>query len=60
MVPAGGTLPVGPDDELNSVLERMSAEDVEQFPVVGDGQFLGMVARDRMATFIQARTVAAR
>ena len=47
---------VRPDDELNTVLERMAADDVNQYPVLEDGRFVGMVARDRMLGFIQTRT----
>ena len=45
-----------PDDGLFDVLQQMTEEDVNQLPVVDDGQFLGMVARDSVLAFIQART----
>jgi len=42
-------------DGLNAVLERMTADDVNQYPVIEGGQLVGMIARDRMLAFLQAR-----
>jgi len=46
---------VSPDDELFDVFQRMNSEDVNQLPVVEDGKFLGMVARDNVMAFIHTR-----
>lgn len=47
---------VEPDEALPAVYERMTAEDIDQFPVVDDGQFVGVVGRDTVLAFIQARS----
>lgn len=44
---------VSPDDGLETVMERMTQEDVNQFPVISDGRLEGMVARDSLLSFIQ-------
>lgn len=46
---------VGPKDEALDVLERMDEEDVNQMPVVDDGQLVGLVARDRLLHFVRTR-----
>jgi Zn-dependent protease len=56
MIPRAELKSVGPDDDLNQVLERMAAEDVNQFLVLSDGKLLGMLARDRLLNFIQVRS----
>lgn len=33
----------------------MTEEDINQFPVLDNGRFLGMVARDRVLSFIRTR-----
>lgn len=47
---------VGPDDNLSDVLELMVAEDINQVPVVQNGQLLGMIARDSVLTLLKLRT----
>ncbi len=46
---------VGPDDELTSVLQVMTSEDLNQLPVVENGSVVGMVGRDNLLSFIQLR-----
>ncbi len=53
MIPAERLKTLGPDDELNTAMERMAAEDVNQLPVVADGQLLGIVARENVLWFLQ-------
>ena len=55
MVPRAELKAVKPHDELTVVFERMTAEDVNQFPVMEDGRLLGMVARDNVLAFLRAR-----
>jgi len=55
MIPLSDLKTVRPDDELTTVFERMTAEDVNQFPVVDDGRLLGMVARDNVLAFLRTR-----
>lgn len=45
-----------PDTPLYEVLERMAKADVAQMPVVKDGKLEGMVMRDRILAFLQARS----
>lgn len=56
MIPAAQLLKAGPDEELYEVMERMSADDVNQLPVVDkSGQWIGMVARENILSFIRSR-----
>lgn len=55
MIPWTEVTPVGLDDELAGVVERMSAEGANQLPVVDDGRFVGMVASDSLLNFIRTR-----
>ncbi len=55
MIPRAELKTVRPDDELTTVLERMTAEDVNQFPVLDEGRLLGMVSRDTLLSFLRAR-----
>lgn len=43
-------------DPLAEVLDRMAGEDINQFPVMEDGRFVGMVARDSLLKFIALRS----
>lgn len=56
MTPFDQLKKVRPEDGLFNVLQQMITEDVNQLPVVDDGQFLGMVSRDTVLAFIQTRT----
>ncbi len=55
MTPLEQTKKVRPDQDLFEVLEFMTAEDVNQVPVVDDGRLLGMVSRDRVLAFLATR-----
>lgn len=46
---------LAPQDPSDTVLERMTADDVNQYPVVDDGHLVGMIARDRLLASIGAR-----
>ncbi len=46
---------VKPGDDLIAVFKRMTAKDVNQFPVMEGGRLLGMVARDNMLAFLRTR-----
>jgi CBS domain-containing protein len=46
---------VRPDEELDAVFERIASEDVNQFPVMENGQLLGMVARNNVLAFLRAQ-----
>jgi Zn-dependent protease/CBS domain-containing protein len=55
MIPKAELKAVRPDEELATVLSRMANEDVNQFPVMENGQLVGMVARDNLLSFIRTR-----
>lgn len=46
---------VRPDEELATVFERMTSEDINQFPVMENEQLLGMVARNNVLAFLRTR-----
>ncbi|MBM4429167.1 MAG: CBS domain-containing protein [Chloroflexi bacterium] len=56
MIPWAELKSVRPDEELNTVFDRMAAEDVNQLPVIEGDSLLGMVARDNLLAFIHQRT----
>lgn len=59
MVPLDRLKVVRPEDALTTVLERMAAEDVNQFPVLEGERFVGMVSRDTLLNFLRTRADAA-
>jgi len=56
MIPADEMQKALPDEGLYEVFERMTAEDVNQIPVLDDGHWLGMVARDSVLNFIRTHS----
>ncbi len=56
MIPMGKLKTIRPDDDLAGVFERMTTEDINQYPVVdANRRLLGMVARDNLLAFLRAR-----
>ncbi len=56
MIPLAELKTVRSDDDLITVFERMTTEDVNQFPVVDtDGRLLGMIAHDNVLTYLNIR-----
>jgi Zn-dependent protease len=57
MIPKADLKTVRPDDDLADVFERMTTEDLNQFPVVDaeGGRLLGLVARSNVLAFVRAR-----
>jgi len=55
MTPLEQLKTIKPDDNLSDVLNKMTTEDVNQMPVIEDGQMVGMVARDSLLAFINTR-----
>jgi CBS domain-containing protein len=43
---------VKPDEDLNTVLQTMAQNDINQVPVVQDSNIVGIVARDNIINFI--------
>ena len=55
MIPESELKTVKPDDELTLVFDRMTSEDINQFPVMSDGRLLGTVGRDNILAFLRTR-----
>lgn len=61
MIPLAELKTVRSEDELVTVIKQMTAEDINQFPVVdGAGRLVGMVARDNVLAFLRIRAVFSR
>jgi Zn-dependent protease/CBS domain-containing protein len=56
MTPLDQLRTVHPDDDLYTAMREMTEEGVNQLPVMEDNQLLGMVARDNLMSFINARS----
>jgi predicted transcriptional regulator len=44
-----------PEEPVLGVLERMQKEDINQMPVISEGQIVGMIARDAILRVLQTR-----
>lgn len=44
-----------PEEPVLGILERMQNEDLNQMPVISDGQIVGMIARDAILRLLQTR-----
>jgi Zn-dependent protease/predicted transcriptional regulator len=53
MVPAAQLHVVSPRQSLNDVLPLMAQQDINQLPVVENGQVVGVVTRDRVMQYIE-------
>jgi Zn-dependent protease/predicted transcriptional regulator len=47
---------VRPDEELSSVLRILTQDNINQVPVVQDGQIVGMVSRENLLNFVHVRS----
>ncbi len=56
MTPLEEMKTVSPDDDLFTVMRQMTEEGVNQMPVVENDQLVGMIARDNLVGFINARS----
>ena len=56
MTPFDELKAVHPDDEVYTAIQQMTEAGVAQLPVVEDGQFVGVIARDNLMDFINTRT----
>lgn len=56
MTPFANVKSVGPDDDLTTAMQILTRENVNQLPVVKDGNIIGMIARDNLLSFIQIRS----
>jgi len=55
MVPRERLLTAWPDEPALSVLERMQSSDVNQMPVVANGEVVGMISRESILRMLQTR-----
>jgi Zn-dependent protease len=55
MLPIDRIHSASPEESVLGVLERMQTEDVNQMPVVSEGQIMGMIARDTILRLLQTR-----
>lgn len=55
MLPIERIHSASPEEPVLGVLERMQSEDVNQMPVISEGQIIGMVARDAILRVLQTR-----
>ncbi len=56
MTPFAKLKSVGPDEDLSTVLRILTEQNVNQLPVVKDGNIIGMIARDNLLSFISVRS----
>ena len=55
MLPTEQIHSASPEEPVLGVLDRMQGEDINQMPVVSDGQIVGMIARDAILRVLQTR-----
>jgi len=55
MLPLDKLHSASPDEPALGVLERMQSEDINQMPVISDGQIVGMIGRDTILRALQTR-----
>ncbi len=55
MTPIDKVKQVRPDDDLSSVMQLLTEQNVNQVPVVADNSVVGMVSRDSLLYFIHLR-----
>lgn len=55
MIPLAKLHTVSPDQQLNDVLPLFTSRDVNQLPVVQNGQLVGILSRDSIMRFLEVR-----
>jgi Zn-dependent protease/predicted transcriptional regulator len=56
MTPFANLKSVSPDEDLTTVLKILTEQNINQLPVVKDGNIVGMIARDNLLSFISIRS----
>ncbi len=56
MTPFAKLKSVSPDEELPTVMRILTEQNINQLPVVKDGNIIGMIARDNLLAFIGIRS----
>jgi Zn-dependent protease/predicted transcriptional regulator len=46
---------VGPNEDLNTVMQLMAQHDINQLPVISEGKVVGMIGRDNIINFVNTR-----
>jgi Zn-dependent protease/CBS domain-containing protein len=46
---------VGPDEDLNTVMQLMAQNDINQLPVISEGKVVGIIGRDNIISFVNTR-----
>jgi Zn-dependent protease/predicted transcriptional regulator len=55
MTPLDGVKSVGPNEDLNTVMQLMAQHDINQLPVIYEGKVVGMIGRDNIINFVNTR-----
>ena len=55
MTPFSNLKSVGPDEDLTTALKLLTEQNINQLPVVEGGNIVGMIARDKLLSFISVR-----
>jgi Zn-dependent protease len=56
MTPFANLKSVSPDEDLSTVLKILTEQNINQLPVIKDGNIVGMIARDNLLSFISVRS----
>ncbi|MEK7397336.1 MAG: site-2 protease family protein [Candidatus Poribacteria bacterium] len=56
MIPLDEIIAVHPDEEVFTVMQKMTVEQIYQFPVMENGQLIGLVSRDNIMNVINLKT----
>jgi Zn-dependent protease len=55
MTSLDGMKSVGPNEDLNTVMQLMAEHDINQLPVIYEGKVVGMIGRDNIINFVNTR-----
>lgn len=55
MTPLDGLKSVEPNEDLNTVMQIMAENDINQIPVIHQGKVIGMIGRDNIINFVNTR-----
>lgn len=55
MKPFGSIITAAPESSVESALETMAKEDVNQLPVISEGRLVGMISRDMIVRYLVTR-----
>lgn len=55
MTPLNDLKSVGPNEDLNTVMQILAQNDINQVPVIYEGKVIGMIGRDNIINFVNTR-----